>query len=48
VVVENVIFGNREIKIKNVEKFSLDSADVTFAEDAGAKCPVNIFECGII
>jgi hypothetical protein len=36
VVVENIIFGNGQIKIKNVEKFSLNSANVTFAEDTGA------------
>jgi len=43
VVVQNVIFSDGQIKIEDIEKLSLDSANITFSENTGAQGPVNVF-----
>jgi hypothetical protein len=47
-VTQDVIFGNGQIEIQNIEELSLDSANITFPENTSANSPVYIFECGII
>lgn len=47
-VTQNVVFGDRQLEVQDLEKFTLDAADVAFAENAGAVRPLHIFECGII
>ena len=45
---ENVGFCNAELKVEDIEVFTLDATNVTFAKNTSAKCPMDILECGII
>lgn len=47
-VAENVIFGDRQFKVKDVQELAFNAAAITLAEHAGAERPVNVFESGII
>jgi len=48
VVAENVIFGDRELKVKDVQELAFNAAAITLAEHASTQRPVNVFESGII
>ena len=39
---EEVGFAEAELIVEYVEELALNSANVTFAEDTGAECPVNV------
>jgi len=47
-VAENVGFCNAELKVEDIEVFTLDATNVTFAKNTSAKCPMYILESGII
>ena len=48
VVAKNVGFCNAKLKVEDIEVFTLYAANVTFAKNTSAKCPMDILECGII
>jgi len=48
VVGQDVILGDREIPVEDLEELSFDPAHVTFAKDTGAQRPVGVSETGII
>jgi len=41
-VAEQVCLCDCQLKVQNVEIFAFNAAHVTLAEDAGAKCPVDV------
>jgi hypothetical protein len=45
---QDVVFGNFELEIEDVEVFPFDATNVSLAENASAHRPVDIFECGIV
>ena len=45
---QDVILGDREIPVENLEKLPLDPAHVPFAKDTGAQRPVNVPEGRIV
>lgn len=47
-VAENVVLGDRQLKAKDVQELAFDAADIKFAKHAGAECPVDVFESGIV
>jgi hypothetical protein len=44
VVCHEIIFGDAQLEIENVEEFALDPANVALAKNTGAHCPVYVFE----
>lgn len=47
-VAENVIFGDRQLKVKDVQELAFNAANITLAENAGTERPVHVFESGIV
>lgn len=45
---ENVIFGDRQLKVKDVQELALNAANIPLAEHAGTECPMHVFESGIV
>jgi hypothetical protein len=43
-VCHDIIFGDAQLEIENVEEFPFDSADIAFAKYTGAHSPVYVFE----
>jgi len=48
VVAQQILFGNAEFKIENVEIFAFYATHIPLAENACAQCPVNVFQCRIV
>ena len=48
VEVGNFGLADRKIPIKHVQKLSLDPSDITFPEDSGRDCPMNVLKSRII
>jgi hypothetical protein len=48
VMYHNIVLAYAQLKIKDVEKFALDAADIALAKDTSADCPVYVFERRII
>lgn len=48
VVAENIVFGDGELKVEDVEKLALDAADIALAKHARTERPVDVFESGVI
>jgi hypothetical protein len=48
VVAEDVIFGDRQLKVKDVQELAFNAANITLAEHARTERPVNVFESGIV
>jgi hypothetical protein len=44
VVCHDIIFGNAQVEIEDVEEFTLDPANVALAKYTGAHSPVYVFE----
>jgi hypothetical protein len=44
IVSHDIIFGDAQLEIENVEEFPLDSADIALAEYTGAHSPVYVFQ----
>lgn len=42
---EDVLLGDTEFEIKDIEELAFYPADVTLAEDARAQRPVHILQC---
>jgi len=40
----DIIFGDAQLEIENVEEFAFDSADIAFAKYTGAHSPVYVFQ----
>jgi len=38
------VFVDAEFKIENIEEFTFDAADITFAKDTRAECPMNVLQ----
>lgn len=47
-VAENVILGDRQLKVNDVQELAFNAANVTLAKHTSAKRPVDVFECGIV
>ena len=47
-VAENVIFGDGQLKVKDIQELAFNAANITLAEHARTERPVNVFESGII
>jgi len=47
-VAEDVGFCNAKLKVEDIEVFTFDATNVTFAENASTERPVHILESGII
>ena len=45
---QDVTLEDAEFKIKDVEEFPLDAADIPLAEDTCAERPVDVLKCGVI
>ena len=45
---QDVILGDREIPVENLEKLPFDPAYIPFAKDTGAQRPVNVSESRIV
>ena len=43
-VCHNVIFGDAELEIEDVEEFTLDPANIAFTKYAGTDSPVHVLE----
>lgn len=43
VVCENVLFRDMELPVEDRQELALDAANVTFAKDTSAHCPVDVF-----
>jgi len=41
-VAQKVVLGNVEFEIKDIEELALDTTDITFAENTGTECPVDV------
>lgn len=48
VVGEQIGLVDAKLVIEDIEELALYPTDVTLAEDTGAKCPVDVLECGVI
>lgn len=48
VVGQDVILGDREVPVKDLEKLSFDSPHVALAKNTSTQRPVNVPESGII
>lgn len=48
VVAENVVFGDRQLKVKDVQELAFNAANITLAENACTKRPVDIFESRVV
>jgi hypothetical protein len=48
VVAQQGIFGDAELKLKDIEKLSFDSAHVPLTEHAGAEGPMYVLKCGVV
>lgn len=44
IVCHDIIFGDAQLEIENVEEFPLDPADIALAEYTGAHSPVYVFQ----
>jgi hypothetical protein len=47
-VTEKIVLGDAKLKIENIKEFAFNTANVTLSENAGAECPMHIFESGVI
>lgn len=47
-VAEDIGFCNAKLKVEDIEVFTFDATNVTFAENASTERPVHILESGII
>lgn len=45
---QDVILGDREVPVEDLQKLSFDPPHITFAEHTGAQRPMNVSESGII
>lgn len=45
---QDVILGDREIPVEDLEKLSFDPSDIAFAKDTGAQRPMNVSESRIV
>jgi len=48
VVGQDVILGDREIPVEDLEELSFDPPNIALAKDSCAQRPVNVSESGII
>ncbi len=44
----NIVFGDAQLEIKDVEKLALDTTDVPLAKYTSAHSPVHVLERGVI
>ena len=45
---QDVILGDREVPVENLEKLPFDPTHIPFAKDTGAQRPVNVPESRIV
>lgn len=45
---EDVVLGNAELEIKDIQKLALDAPNVALAKNAGADRPVDVLQRGVI
>lgn len=48
VVAKDIVLGDRELKVENVQELALNATNVALAEHAGAERPVDVFESGVV
>lgn len=47
-VAQKVVLGNVKFEIEDIEELALDAADITFAENTSAECPVYVLQSRIV
>lgn len=45
---EDILLGDAEFEVEDVEELALYPADVALAEDARAQCPMHVLQCRVV